>query len=75
MKVTICDRCGKVIPVITKTNFLGQRVSVLDKGHIECKEYKFDDTLLDNDFCKDCAKIISLEMDNAFLKFRQSVGG
>lgn len=69
MTVYKCDKCGKEIPYVKK-NYLGIDVEVLDRGYVNSTEWDISHLFYDFDLCKDCAKEISLTMDNIFLKLK-----
>lgn len=69
-----CDKCGKDIPVVTKKDRLGNDVKVFEYGHVKCAEWRIDELFEGIDLCKECADLISLNADNAFLRMKIASG-
>lgn len=69
-----CDKCGKDIPVVTKKDKFGNDVKGFEYGHVKCAEWRIDELFESIDLCKECADLISLNADNAFLRMKIASG-
>lgn len=72
MQVTICDVCGKRIPIVKK-GFLGFEVEVLDKGRITSEQWNIKSLFNSADICKECSNYLSTAIDYELLKLKQSI--
>lgn len=74
MNVCICDNCKKEIPIAKKKNVIGLTVDVIDRGAVKCEQWNVSNLFKDFDLCRSCAELISVRLDNEFLKMRLNCG-
>ncbi len=74
MKITICDRCQKPIPM-QEVVFNGKKIKVLKYGKLKCKEWNFFPITRNYDLCESCAAIMSENLDNEIIALRNELLG